>query len=114
MASQMTTKAKDDGHRRLLAKLAKDLKNKHWQECDECKPETPTVCRECIKTRLIEFIQNWSWHAPDAQKLSKPVTCPRCGSWRVMQVGLCRWACNSCGKRWSRKSNKKLETQPRV
>lgn len=30
-------------------------------------------------------------------------TCPRCASWRVQRVGVNRWCCSSCQKRWSRK-----------
>ena len=31
----------------------------------------------------------------------KPITCPRCASWRVAQCGIRRWQCVACGKRWS-------------
>lgn len=36
-----------------------------------------------------------------AAKMLRGPTCPRCASHRVQQIGLRRWHCVACQKRWS-------------
>lgn len=46
------------------------------------------------KAALVEMVKC-------AAKMVQGPKCPRCASYRVQQIGIKRWHCCSCQKRWS-------------